>query len=83
MADYEITDVAVIGPYKLKLRFADGLVGTVDVSFLRRYGGVFKALRDPDCFNQVHVDHELGTIVWPGGADLAPEVLYEKAQASA
>jgi Protein of unknown function (DUF2442) len=78
MPTYEITDVDVVGPYQLRLRFADGLTGTVDVSFVREYGGVFQALRDPDCFKLVKVDHELGTVVWPSGADLAPDVLYKK-----
>ena len=41
--------------------------------------GVFAALRDPIVFNQVTVDHEAGAIVWPNGADLDPDVLYELA----
>jgi len=39
--------------------------------------GVFAALRDPIVCDQVTVDHEAGTIVWPNGADLDPDVLYE------
>jgi hypothetical protein len=31
---------------------------------------------DPGYFNQVKVDDELGTIVWPNGADIDPDVLY-------
>jgi hypothetical protein len=37
---------------------------------------VFEPLHDPDVFAQVRVDAELGTVVWPGGADIAPEYLY-------
>lgn len=43
--------------------------------------GVFIALRDPAYFAQVRVDAEIGTITWPNGADLAPEVLYDRAAA--
>jgi hypothetical protein len=38
-------------------------------------------LRDPECFALVRVGPEIGTITWPGEADLAPEVLYERASA--
>jgi hypothetical protein len=38
--------------------------------------GVFEPLRDPARFAQVQVNVELGTVVWPGGADIDPDVLY-------
>ncbi len=44
-----------------------------------RYGqfdGVFAPLRDPTVFAQVRIHPELGTVVWPTGADLDPDVLY-------
>ena len=40
---------------------------------------MFEPLRDVDSFAKVAVDDELGTVVWPNGADLAPEVLHEQA----
>ena len=42
-------------------------------------GGVFEALNDRSVFSQVRVDPESGTIVFPNGVDLDPDVLYEKA----
>ncbi len=39
-------------------------------------GEVFQPLRDPEFFAQVRVDPVLQTVVWPNGADLAPEYLY-------
>jgi hypothetical protein len=40
------------------------------------HGPVFEPLADPDFFAQVRVDNELGTVVWPNGADLDPLVLH-------
>jgi hypothetical protein len=45
-------------------------------------GGVFAALNDPKVFAQVRVDPESGTIVFPNGVDLDPDVLYAKAHRS-
>jgi hypothetical protein len=71
----DITAVEVIGDYRLRLTFEDGTVG--DVGFTgREWRGVFEPLADPAFFAQVRVDAELGTIVWPNGADMAPEPLY-------
>jgi uncharacterized protein YnzC (UPF0291/DUF896 family) len=42
--------------------------------------GVFAPLRDPEYFAKVKVDTEATTVVWPNGADLAPETLYEEAR---
>lgn len=38
-------------------------------------GGVFGPLADPDFFQQVTVDSQAGTIVWPNGVDLCPDVV--------
>jgi hypothetical protein len=49
--------------------------GEVDLSE-RIWRGVFGPLADPEFFDRVEVDAELGTIVWPNGADIAPETLH-------
>ncbi len=40
------------------------------------WGGIFAPLSDPAYFGSVELDEELGTIVWPNGADMAPETLH-------
>jgi hypothetical protein len=42
--------------------------------------GVFEPVRDPDVLARVTVDHEAGTIAWPGGLDMTLEPLYEAAR---
>jgi hypothetical protein len=62
------------------VRFADGTTADVDLSYLLAYGGVFEPLRDPAYFARLQADAEAGTVVWPDGADIAPETLYGHAQ---
>lgn len=74
-----VTDAEVIGPHKLRLTFEDGTVG--DVAFTDEdWQGVLAPLRDPAVFAQVRVDSQLGTLVWPGEIDVAPEPLYREAK---
>jgi hypothetical protein len=70
-----VTEVQCPGGYRLRLRFDDGASGEIDFSG-ESWGGVFAPLVDPDYFAQVELDEELGTIVWPNGADIAPETLH-------
>jgi hypothetical protein len=42
-------------------------------------GPAFQQLQDITVFAQLRVDKELDTIVWPNGADFAPEFLYFQA----
>ena len=72
----DIVDVRVMEGCQLRLRFEDGVEGTVNVAGLVDFAGVFAPLRAPDYFRQVRVNAELGTICWPNGADLDPDVLY-------
>jgi Protein of unknown function (DUF2442) len=76
----DITDVEVVGSYRLRLTFADGTVGDVDFAD-REWRGVFEPLRDSSYFARVAVDPEAGTIAWPDGLDMAPEPLYDEARA--
>jgi hypothetical protein len=73
----DITEAAVVRHGVLRLTFADGLSGEVDV-LARMRGPVFEEARTPEGFAKVTVDRETGTVIWPGGADLAPDTLYER-----
>jgi hypothetical protein len=74
----DIVAAEALGDYRLHLRFEDGVDGVVDLASHLSFRGVFEPLRDPAYFSRVRVDVELGTVVWPNGADLDPDVLYER-----
>lgn len=73
----DVTDVRPLDNRQLELTFADGLHGIVDLDHVvKNYTGVFSLLLDEKYFRQVSLNSELGTIVWPNGADICPDVLY-------
>lgn len=72
----DIVEAIPLGGHRLELRFEDGVTGIVDVGALVKFIGVFSALHDPAEFAKVQVNPELGTVCWPCGADLDPDVLY-------
>lgn len=72
----DIVEVQPLDGYRLRLRFEDGVEGIVDLERQIDFKGVFAPLRERSFFLQVRVNTELGTITWPNGADLDPDVLY-------
>lgn len=72
-----ITAAEYVGGFTIWLRFDDGLEGEVDLS-QELDGPVFEPLRNVEFFRQVQLHPELKTLVWPNGADFAPEFLREK-----
>lgn len=73
----DVVEVRFVREYIVWLRFQDGTSGEVDIQPSFK-GPVFEPLRDIEFFKGVRVDSEIGTIVWPNGADVAPETLYER-----
>ena len=76
-----LKDIVAVRPlegHQLYLRFEDGVEGVVDLSKHISFDGVFEPLKDRTYFEQVRVDPELGTVCWPNGADLDPDVLYSR-----
>jgi hypothetical protein len=71
-----VVAVKVIPPYSIEVEFKDGFKRIHDLTD-QLWGPVFEPLHDPEFFSKVCVDPELGTVVWPNDADLAPEWLYE------
>ena len=65
------------GDYRIWLKFADGVEGVIDLES-ELWGEVFEPLKEKARFATFSLDKELETIVWPNGADFAPEFLYQK-----
>lgn len=72
----EVTGVRIIEDRTVELTFRDGSTRVVDLApYL--WGPVFDPIaKDDDFFAQVFVDTELGTIGWPNGVELDPDVLH-------
>ena len=73
---WRVVKAEVSGAHLLDLAFSDGTRKQVNLLPLLE-GPVFERLRDPAFFARVMLDPVAGTVVWPNGADIAPEALYE------
>jgi Protein of unknown function (DUF2442) len=73
---WRVIEVHPLSNFRLRVRFVDGLEGTVDMSALIHSptAGVFAPLADPARFAQAFVAH--GAVTWPGEIDLAPDAMY-------
>ena len=74
----DVVEVRPLGGYRVHLRFEDGVEGDLDLGNVIDFKGIFAPLRDEKTFAKVQLHPELGTIVWPNGADLDPDVLYSR-----
>lgn len=71
-----VTNARLVRDFVVWVRFNDGSEGEVDLSG-ELDGPVFEPLKDPKVFAEFKVDPDVHTLVWPNGADLAPEFLHE------
>ena len=70
-----VSNFQIIGPYTLRIEFDDGRESEVDFQPVL-FGNLYGPLKDEKLFNQVEIDPEVHTLVWPNGADFDPETLY-------
>jgi len=77
-----VTDARWIRDFFVWVRFNDGSEGEVDLAG-ELEGPVFEPLRDPALFAQLRLDPDTHTLVWPNGADLAPEFLHDNVRVPA
>jgi hypothetical protein len=73
---YQVESIEITGPYELKVTFDDGAEQTIDFRPVLA-GELYGPLRELALFNQVKIDPEVRTLVWPNGADFDPATLHD------
>ncbi len=78
MLSPHVVELEVQEPYKLWLRFDDGITGIVDLSDSAALGGVFAAWTDHDFWRSAHIVADSGAVAWGDGTevDVCPLSLY-------
>ena len=79
---YHVMSATYLAGYVVRLKFRDGTAGEIDLSS-ELTGPMFESLRKLENFKQFKVHPEFHTLVWPNGADLAPEFLYQNLRVTA
>ena len=72
---YRVESFEIVAPHTLRIRFDDHTEQTIDFSTVLA-AELFGALKDLTIFNQVSIDPEVHTLVWPNGADFDPATLH-------
>lgn len=73
---YDVTDFEIVGDYTLRVVFDDQSEQVINFEPVL-FGEIYSQLKDIAFFNQVELDQEVCTLVWPNGADFDPWMLHE------
>jgi len=73
---YKVVDFEIVGPYTVKVVFDDGSTQVIDFLPVLE-GELYEPLQDMKLFNQLRIDPQTHTLVWPNGADFDPETLHD------
>jgi len=80
--NYHVVEARYVAGHVVWLRFRDGTAGEIDLEPALQ-GTIFEPLRDQAVFRQFQIHPEFHTLVWPNGADLAPEFLHDNVRVTA
>src|SRR5207247_10492248 len=73
---YRVRSFQIVEPYTLRVQFDDGAEQSINFEPVLA-GELYRPLRDLAVFNQVRIDPEVHTLVWPNGADFDPATLHD------
>ncbi len=79
---YHVIAAEYVSGYVIRVKFRDGTARDIDLSAELK-GPIFEPLRELETFKRFRVHAEFHTLVWPNGADLAPEFLYQNLRVTA
>ena len=74
--DYDVVDARHVRDHVVWLRFRDGTSGEIDLAPALQ-GPIMAPLRDVEFFKAFTIHPDFNTLVWPNGADFAPEFLHD------
>lgn len=72
---YQVVSFEKIAPFTLRVQFDDGMSQVIDFRAVLQ-GELYGPLQEPTFFDQVRIDPEVHTLVWPNGADFDPAILH-------
>ena len=75
-AIYKVKSFAIVAPHTLEVDFNDGSSRRIDFR-PALVGEIHGPLQDLKLFEQVSLDREVHTLVWPNGADFDPATLHD------
>jgi len=73
---FRVRSFEIISAYTLRVRFDDSTEQTINFQPILA-GELYSPLRNLELFNQVGIDPEVETLVWPNGADFDPATLHD------
>lgn len=73
---YRVESFQIVAPYTLRVQFNDNTEQVINFESVLN-GELYKPLRNSSVFNQVKIDNEVHTLVWPNGADFDPLTLHD------
>ena len=73
---YRVVSFEITAPYTLQVQFDDATEQVINLQPILA-GEIYAPLRELALFNQVRIDPEVYTLVWPNGADFDPETLHD------
>ena len=73
---HRVVSFEIVAPYTLQIKFDDGSAQVIGLEPVLA-GELYGPLCDLTLFNQVKIDPEVQTLVWPNGADFDPATLHD------